>query len=76
LNFIERPKMRVLAVTGPSRLVAAPNFRRPQNLALAGMTVTGSVGFAGAGRNTKGNHYQIAQASRGGHSLNQPISKC
>src|SRR4051812_31857885 len=45
LELHRAAKMRVLAVTGPARLVAAPELPTAAELGFAGMTVTGSVGL-------------------------------
>src|SRR3954447_8752757 len=57
-------RMRVLAVTGPARLVAAPELPTAAELGLAGMTVTGSVGLLAPAGTPNAVIEQIAQATR------------
>ena len=57
-------KMRVLAVTGPTRLVAAPELPTAAELGFPGMTVTGSIGLLAPAGTPIGIIEQIAQASR------------
>jgi tripartite-type tricarboxylate transporter receptor subunit TctC len=57
-------KMRVLAVTGPKRLLAAPELPTASELGLAGITVTGSIGLLAPAGNSRAIIEQIAQASR------------
>ena len=57
-------KMRVLAVTSPTRLVAAPELPTAAELGFPGMTVTGSIGLLAPAGTPIGIIEQIAQASR------------
>src|SRR5262245_5896455 len=57
-------KLRVLAVTGPTRLLAAPELPTLAELGLPGMTVTGSLGLLAPARTAIGIIDQIAQATR------------
>ena len=57
-------KMRVLAVTSPKRLVAAPELPTAAELSLPGMTVTGSIGLLAPAGTPTGIVEQIAQATR------------
>jgi tripartite-type tricarboxylate transporter receptor subunit TctC len=54
LEFHRFGKMRVLAVTGPTRLSAAPELATAAELGFPDMIVTGSIGLlAPAGTQTK-----------------------
>jgi tripartite-type tricarboxylate transporter receptor subunit TctC len=55
-------KMRVLAVTSPKRLTAAPEL--PTELGMPGLTVTGSIGLLAPAGTPPAIIEQIAQASR------------
>jgi tripartite-type tricarboxylate transporter receptor subunit TctC len=57
-------KMRVLAVTSPRRLIAAPELPTAAELGLPGMTVTGSIGLLAPAGTPLAMIEQIAQASR------------
>ena len=57
-------RMRVLAVTSLTRLVAAPELPTAAELGFPGMTVTGSIGLLAPAGTTIGIIEQIAQASR------------
>jgi tripartite-type tricarboxylate transporter receptor subunit TctC len=57
-------KMRVLAVTSPTRLIAAPELPATAELGLPGMTVTGSIGLLAPAGSPVGIIEQIAQAAR------------
>jgi len=57
-------KLRVLAVTSPTRLVAAPDLPTVAELGFAGMTVTGSIGLLTPAGTTVAIIEQIAQATR------------
>jgi tripartite-type tricarboxylate transporter receptor subunit TctC len=64
IEFHRTGKMRVLAVTSPARLNAAPELPTAAELGLPGMTVRGSIGLlAPAGTGTEIVE-QIARASR------------
>ena len=64
LEFHRSEKMRVLAVTSPKRLIAAPELPTATELGLVGMNVIGSIGlFAPAGTPVEFIE-QIAQATR------------
>jgi tripartite-type tricarboxylate transporter receptor subunit TctC len=64
LEFHRTGKMRVLAVTSPKRLTAAPELPTAAELGFPGMTVTGSVGLLAPAGTPTGFIEQIAQASR------------
>jgi len=64
LEFHRSDKMRVLAVTGPTRLMAAPDLPTTAELGLPGMTVTGSIGLLAPAGTPTGIIEQIAQATR------------
>jgi tripartite-type tricarboxylate transporter receptor subunit TctC len=57
-------KLRVLAVTGSSRLAAAPELPTATELGFSGMIVTGSIGLAAPAGTPPGIIEQIAQATR------------
>jgi tripartite-type tricarboxylate transporter receptor subunit TctC len=64
LEFHRSGKMRVLAVTSPTRLIAAPELPTVTELGLPGMTVTGSIGLLAPAGTPIGSIEQIAQAMR------------
>ncbi len=64
LEFHRSGKMRVLAVTGPTRLVAAPDLPTAAELGFPGMTVTGSIGLLAPAGTPIGIIEQIAQTTR------------
>jgi tripartite-type tricarboxylate transporter receptor subunit TctC len=64
LEFHRSGKMRVLAVTSPTRLVAAPELPTAAELGFPGMSVTGSIGLAAPAGTPIGVIEQIAQATR------------
>jgi tripartite-type tricarboxylate transporter receptor subunit TctC len=57
-------KLRVLAVTSPTRLIAAPELPTAAELGFPGMTVTGSIGLLAPAGTPIGIIEQIAQATR------------
>ena len=57
-------KMRVLAVTSPKRLTAAPELPTATELGFPGMTVTGSIGLLAPAGTPPAIIEQIAQATR------------
>jgi tripartite-type tricarboxylate transporter receptor subunit TctC len=57
-------KMRVLAVTGSTRLAAAPELPTAGELGFPSMIVTGSIGLAAPAGTPAGIIHQIAQATR------------
>ena len=57
-------KMRVLAVTSPARLNAAPELPTAAELGFAGMTIMGSIGLLAPAGTPSGIIEQIAQATR------------
>src|SRR5258707_5122302 len=57
-------KLRVLAVTSPARLIAAPGLPTAAELGFPGMTVTGSIGLLAPAGTSIGIIEQIAQATR------------
>jgi tripartite-type tricarboxylate transporter receptor subunit TctC len=64
LEFHRSGKMRVLAVTSPARLTAAPELPTAAELDLPGLTVTGSIGLLAPAGTALANIEQIAQATR------------
>jgi tripartite-type tricarboxylate transporter receptor subunit TctC len=64
LEFHRSGKLRVLAVTSPTRLIAAPELPTAAELGLPGMTVTGSLGLLAPAGTPMGIIEQIAQATR------------
>jgi tripartite-type tricarboxylate transporter receptor subunit TctC len=64
LEFHRSGKLRVLAVTSPSRLIAAPELPTAAELGFPGMTVTGSIGLLAPAGTPMGIIEQIAQATR------------
>jgi tripartite-type tricarboxylate transporter receptor subunit TctC len=57
-------KMRVLAVTSPTRLIAAPELPTATELGFPGLTVIGSIGLLAPAGTPTGIIEQIAQATR------------
>jgi tripartite-type tricarboxylate transporter receptor subunit TctC len=64
IEFHRAGKMRVLAVTGPTRLTAAPELPTAAELGFPGMVVTGSIGLAAPAGTPTEIIEQIAQAAR------------
>jgi tripartite-type tricarboxylate transporter receptor subunit TctC len=64
LEFHRTGKMRVLALTSPARLVAAPDLPTAAELGFPAMTVTGSIGLLAPAGTPIGIIEQVAQASR------------
>jgi tripartite-type tricarboxylate transporter receptor subunit TctC len=64
LEFHRTGKLRVLAVTNPTRLVAAPEVPTVAELGFPGMTVTGSIGILPPAGTPAAIAAQIAQATR------------
>ena len=64
IEFHRSGKMRVLAVTGPTRLTAAPELPTAAELGFPGMTVIGSIGLLAPAGTPVGIIEQIATASR------------
>jgi tripartite-type tricarboxylate transporter receptor subunit TctC len=64
LEFHRSGKMRVLAVTSPMRLTAAPELPTATELGLPGMIVRGSIGLLAPAGTPTGIIEQIAQATR------------
>jgi tripartite-type tricarboxylate transporter receptor subunit TctC len=64
LEFHRAGKMRVLAVTGPARLIAAPEIPTAAEQGFPGMTVTGSIGVLAPAGTPVEIIEQIAQATR------------
>ena len=64
IEFHRTGKMRVLVVTSPTRLIAAPEFPTVAELGLPGMTVTGSIGLLAPAGTPIGIIQQVAQATR------------
>ena len=57
-------KLRVLAVTSPMRLIAAPELPTAAELGFPGLTVTGSIGLLAPAGTPIGIIEQITQATR------------
>jgi tripartite-type tricarboxylate transporter receptor subunit TctC len=64
LEFHRTGKMRVLAVTSPARLTAAPGLPTAAELGFPGMTVRGSIGLLAPAGTAKDIVEQFAQAAR------------
>jgi tripartite-type tricarboxylate transporter receptor subunit TctC len=64
IEFHRTGKMRVLAVTGSTRLAAAPELPTAVELGFPGMIVTGSIGLAAPSGTPAEIIKQIAQATR------------
>jgi len=64
LEFHRSGKLRILAVTSPTRLVAAPELPTAAELGFPGMTVRGSIGLLAPAGTPIGIIEQIAQATR------------
>jgi tripartite-type tricarboxylate transporter receptor subunit TctC len=64
LEFHRTGKTRILAVTGPTRLTAAPDLPTASELGFPGMTVTGSIGLLAPAGTPPAIIEQIAQATR------------
>src|SRR5438445_5160250 len=64
IEFHRSGKIRVLAVTSSTRLVAAPEFPTAAELGFPGMTVRGSIGLLAPAGTPIGIIEQIAQATR------------
>jgi tripartite-type tricarboxylate transporter receptor subunit TctC len=64
IEFHRSGKMRVLAVTSPTRLNAASELPTAAELGFAGMTVMGSIGLLAPARTPSGIIEQIAEATR------------
>ena len=64
LGFHRSGQLRILAVTSPKRLIAAPELPTVAELGLPGMTVTGSLGLLAPAGTPIGIIEQIAQAVR------------
>jgi tripartite-type tricarboxylate transporter receptor subunit TctC len=64
LEFHRSGKTRVLAVTSPTRLIAAPELPTAAELGFPGMTVTGSIGLLAPAGTQIEIIEQIAQATR------------
>jgi tripartite-type tricarboxylate transporter receptor subunit TctC len=64
IEFHRSGKMRVLAVTSPTRLDAAPELPTAAELGFAGITVMGSIGLLAPAGTPIGVIEQIAQATR------------
>ena len=64
IEFHRSGKIRVLAVTSSTRLIAAPELPTPPELGFPGLTVTGSIGLLAPAGTPSEIIEQIAQASR------------
>jgi len=64
LEFHRSGKMRILAVTSPTRLIAAPELPTVTELGFPGMTVLGSIGLLVPAGTPSAIVEQIAQATR------------
>ena len=75
LEFHRSGKMRVLAVTSPTRLSAAPELPTAAELGFPGMTVRGSIGLLAPAR-TPGAVIEQILKQRGKRSPNPSSSRC
>jgi len=64
LEYHRSGKLRVLVVTSPTRLVAAPELPTAAELGFPGLTVRGSIGLLAPAGTPNGIVEQIAQATR------------
>jgi tripartite-type tricarboxylate transporter receptor subunit TctC len=64
LEFHRSGKTRILAVTNPTRLIAAPELPTAAELGMPGMTVTGSIGLLAPAGTPAAFVERIAQATR------------
>jgi tripartite-type tricarboxylate transporter receptor subunit TctC len=64
LEYHRSGKLRILAVTSPTRLVAAPELPTAAELGFPGITVRGSIGLLAPAGTPNGIIEQIAQATR------------
>ena len=64
LEFHRSGKLRILAVTNPTRLIVAPELPTAAELGFPGMTVTGSLGLLAPAGTPIGIIEQVAQATR------------
>jgi len=64
LEFHRTGRTRILAVTGPKRLIAAPDLPTAAELGFPGLTVIGSIGLVAPAGTPSEIIEQIAQASR------------
>src|SRR5258706_2520894 len=64
IELHQSDKIRVLAVTSPTRLAAAPELPTAAELGFPGLTVAGSIGLLAPGGTPIGIIEQIAQATR------------
>jgi tripartite-type tricarboxylate transporter receptor subunit TctC len=64
LEYHRSGKLRILAVTSPTRLIAAPELPTAAELGFPGMTVRGSIGLLAPAGTSNGIIEQIAQATR------------
>ena len=64
IEFHRSGRMRVLAVTSPTRLIAAPELPTASELGFPSMTVRGSIGLLAPAGTPAGIIEQIAQAAR------------
>jgi len=64
IEFHRTGKMRVLVVTSPTRLIAAPEFPTVAELGLPGLTAPGSIGLLAPAGTPIGIIQQVAQATR------------
>ena len=64
LEFHRAGKMRILAVTSPTRLIAAPELPTTAEMGFSGMTVLGSIGLLAPAGTPIEIIEQIAQATR------------
>ncbi len=64
LEFHRSGKLRILAVTSPTRLIAAPELPTAVELGFSGMIVRGSIGLLAPAGTPIGIIEQIAQATR------------
>src|SRR5262249_19730547 len=64
LEFHRSGRVRILAVTSPTRLIAAPELPTVAELGFPGMTVTGSIGLLAPAGTPSEIIEQIARATR------------
>ena len=64
LEFHRTGKLRILAVTSPARLIAAPELPTAAELGFPGMTVRGSIGLLAPAGTPIAIIQQVAQATR------------
>ena len=76
LEFHRSGKVRVLAVTSPTRLAAAPELPTAVELGFPGMTVTGSIGVLGHRPGRRPGSSNRLRKRRARRSPNRPTRRC